>query len=461
MPTKDCCLVDMPGPSGGGKFKQYVKEIINAERQPIRLLEQRKAKQAEKLKLVQDFVGRVRKLPETFRELENVRKFRDVKADWPAKELMDVVVDKDAAEVGEYQIEIVQLAGRHSMISDGFSSVDDSIGTGYFTYTTSAGESRSKWISGGDTTLKGLVRALNNEPDINVQASLINDGSGSDTPWRIVVQGKKSGSDEDIEYPDFYFLDGDFRFSIDEERSAQNAIVKFNGFEIESASNKFELLPGVTVDLMQAKEGYEFTLNLTEDAAKISAKVKALVDAINSVLDFVYQQNKIDASSDTSKTLAGDTSLFTIESRLRRLVFQEFQVDPNNEEDLMRISDVGIQFEKTGQLTFKEDRLKKLMVSDFPRVAQLFAGENGFIQQIKYLTDGFLTPGFGPVSIRENGVKDRMRSIDRDIATKERNLERRETQLKRQFAQLENLMNSMQGQQSYLQQSLGGQSLIG
>ena len=100
-----------------------------------------------------------------------------------------------------------------------------------------------------------------------------------------------------------------------------------------------------------------FSLNITEDIAKITGKVKAFVDAINGVLEFVNKQNKLDATSDTSKTLGGDTALVAIESRLRNLVFESFPVDENDEDITLRLSDIGIQFEKTGVLAFKEDLL--------------------------------------------------------------------------------------------------------
>lgn len=450
--------MDISSPVGGGKFKQFVKELINAERQPIRLIEARKGKENERLKLVQEFVGKVRKLPETYRELDNFKKFRDLKADLPApaKELVEVAVDKDLAETGEYQIEVTQLAGRASMMSNGYSSPDAEVGVGYFTYETPDGESKSVWVGPGNNTLKGLCNAINSQKGMGVQASMINDGSGDENPWRVVVHAKKSGIDNDISYPDFYFLDGDFKFYSDDERPSQNAIIKFNGFEIMSQGNKVDLLPGVTLDLKQAKEDYEFTLSISEDTAKITGKVKALVDAINGVLEFVNKQNKLDSSSDTSRTLGGDTSLQTIESRVRNLMFENFLVDDEDENVFMRLSDVGIQFEKTGMLTFKEDKFKKVLAEDFDSVAELFAGAGNFVEKLKFVTDGFLAPDRGAVTVREKGIRDRIKSMDEDILRKEKNLEKREAQLKRQFSQLEGLMSNMQGQQQYLQQAMGG-----
>ncbi len=450
--------MEISNPLGNGKFKQVVRELVNAEREPIRQLEARKAKENERLKLFQEFLGKMRKLPEVYKELDSFRKFRELKAEWPAKDQLDVLIDKDIAETGEYQIEVTQLAGRHSMISNGYEDPTDEIGIGYFTYDLPSGETKSVWVGPGNNTLQGLVRAINDERKLGVQASLVNDGSDSGTPWRVVIAGKKAGVDQDIVYPDFYFLDGDFRFYADDERQAQNAIIKFNGFEIMSQGNKFELLPGVTLDLKQAKEDYEFTLSIGEDIAKIAAKVRALVDSINAVLDFVVAQNKLTAESDTSRTLGGDTTLFTVQSRIQTWVFEYFNVDYDDEDAYMRLGDIGITFQKEGNLKFDEDKFKKVLADNFDYVAELFAGEGNFIEQVKEMTQSFLAPGIGVLGSREAGIRDRIRRIDQDIARKEMHIARKEQQLKRQFSQLEGLVNSMQGQQGFLQQAFGNAS---
>jgi flagellar hook-associated protein 2 len=197
------------------------------------------------------------------------------------------------------------------------------------------------------------------------------------------------------------------------------------------------------------------TPGITEDISKISGKVKALVDAMNGVLEFVNKQNKLDADSDTTRTLGGDTALFTIESRLRRLIFQQFHVDEDDEDAVMQLSDIGIRFEKTGLLTFNEDKFKKQITENFDYVSELFAGDGNFVPQIKYITDGFLLPDKGTVTTRERGIKDRIKQMDDQIAMKERALDKRQETLKRQFSQLEGLLQSMQGQQQYLQQAMG------
>jgi flagellar hook-associated protein 2 len=224
-----------------------------------------------------------------------------------------------------------------------------------------------------------------------------------------------------------------------------------------------ELVPGLTIDFKKARPGEEFSLSVKEDKEAVGNKISEFIQKINGVLGFINKQNKLDATSDTSRTLGGDTALFTIESRLRTLMFQTFNVASDPEEDdpvYLRLSDVGIQFEKTGLLSFKEDKFKKMVTENFDNIGNLFTGEGNLIERLKDVTEGFLRPETGAVTVREKGIKDRIRAMDNDIVNKERNLDRRETQLKRQFSQLEGLIQNMQGQQQYFQQAIGSAGLI-
>ena len=453
-------MVDMPNSLGGGKFKPYVKAIIEAERAPIRQIEARKAKDAEKLKLLQEFTGRMRKLGDVLKEVDNFKKFRDLKADFGKNDdLMSVEVDKTLAEPGEYQVEIVQLAGRHSMISNGFESADTEIGVGFFSYQTASGDTKSVYLDSDSNTLRSLVNRINSEKDLNLQAMVVNDGSGEENPWRVIVSGKSTGMDQDITYPDFYFVDGDVQFSAENEREAQSAIVKLNGFEIMTPTNKLtELIPGLNIELKQAKEGQEITLTVSEDVGKVSGKIKGLVENINGVLEFINKQNQLDEKSDTTKSLGGDGMLRNIESQLRQLILTPFVVSPENAETEvgLRASDLGIAFERTGQLSFNGEKFQKKLTQDFDQVAGFFTGSGNLIERLKEMNDNLTNSANGLLPMRERGFRDRTRQMDEQIVQKEQQITRKEEGLKQKFANLEATMQNMQSQQAYMAQALGG-----
>jgi len=462
-------------PVGGGMFKQAVKSIIEAESEPIKKLEAHKAKEQTRLKLFNEFRSKFGGLDKAVDDVSSFRKMRELKVDLgDGTSQMAVTIDKEKASPGTYELSINELAGRTSVISNSFKNPDEpAMGMGFITLDLPDGNRREVYVEEDSSSLRGIARLINEQSDFPVRAAVVKDASDADKPWKLIMTAKKEGEANQVTFPDFYFLDGDEDFSLDDTRDAKNANLKVDGFPIETDSNDIQdFLPGVNLHLKQAKPDQPFTMTITEDFQKISGKVKNLVDQVNVVLKFINDQNKIDKDSDTSTTFAGDSGLQNIEYRLRNLMHEGFPVGKTDDPDNLKIfhlSDVGIEFDKSGTLTFKEDKFQKVMEKDFETLSDIFAGSFGLGFQMKTLLSGYTQSGTGMLAQRENSLKQRIRSIDDQIDMKQRNLERRQQSVTEQFSRLEASLGAMQRQQQYLSATLPGgggggnlvQSLLG
>src|SRR5689334_9626920 len=108
-------------PVGGGQFKQALQATIEAERQPIKNLEARKAREEAKMKLFQDFKSKFSGIDRALSEMSDFKKFVEMKADvGDASPYVGVTIDKELAQPGTYQIQVDQLAQRSSVITNGF-----------------------------------------------------------------------------------------------------------------------------------------------------------------------------------------------------------------------------------------------------------------------------------------------------------------------------------------------------
>jgi flagellar hook-associated protein 2 len=455
-------------PVGGGQFKQAVKQIMEAESQPLKALEARKAREEAKLKLFQEFKGKFTGLDKALAEMSDFRKFRELKVDLgDAEKIVNVTVDKDKAEPGSYQLQIDQLAARTSVMSNGFEDPNDtSLGIGYVSMYSANGDSQDIYIDDDHASLNGIASAINGFPDSTVRASVIKDVSNSDSPWKLIIAAKKDGAANQINFPDFYFLDGSKDFYIEGDYEAKNAKILVDNFPIEAESNDIaNFLPGVNLKLKQAKPEEPFMLTITEDTQKVAGKVKSLIDQINTVFAFITKQNQIDERSDTRTTFAGDTGLQNIEYRLRNLLHEGFFGGQNADGDpkLVFMNQVGIEFDKTGQLTFKEDKFKKLIETDFASISEAITGEIGFAYQMKSVLEGYTRIGSGLLATREQGLRARITDIDRQIDSKARHLERRQQQLVDKFSKLEATLGNLQRQQQYVSAALpagGGNNIV-
>lgn len=449
--------------ASGGQLNQALKAAIDAERQPIKQLEARKGKEEARMKLFQDFKGKFSNFDRTLAEFTDFNKFKEFKVDLgDGENNMAVTIDKEKVQPGSYDIEIASLAKRSSIISNGFENPNAAdLGVGYVVVYGPKGDKEEIYIGGRNSSLTGIAAAINSKQDSSVKATVVKDSSDPDAPWRLIVSAKKDGIIGEVEFPEFYFLDGIKDLRVENDNEAANAVLKVNGFEIEADGNKIpDFLSGVNLDLKQAKEGQTFTLNITEDTAKMAGKVKGLVDQINGVLEFITKQNTVDEKTDTSAGFTGDTSLQSIEFRIRNLMHEGFPVwdKPDDPETprMVFLNQMGVTFEKNGQLSFKEENFNKAISKDFYGVAQAISGEYGFASQIKSVMGNYTRPGNGLLAGREQSLRSRITRIDRDIENKERNVARKTESLTQQFSRMQSSMANMQQQQQQLQASLGG-----
>lgn len=445
-----------------GLPKDLVQRLVEAEREPIKQLEVRKKNEEAKLKLAQDLNKRVSDIGAGVKDLTRFRSFRDLMAVNGRPDIMDVSVDKNTAEPGNYQIEVVQMAGRSSMMSNGLENPDEiQIGAGYFSYELPNGETKEVYVDPENSTLNGLAKLINNQKDLDLNAIVVDDGTGSDEPWRLIVTHNKSGEVNDAEFPSFYFLDGDEDFYLDKEKMAQNSLIKVNGFEVEFEGNKVStLFPGVTLDLKDAAPGKEFTLKIQEDTKSIKGKVDGVVQKLNEVLSFIQSQNKLDKDSNTANTLGGDITLQTLEFKVRNLVLNPIMTEYGP----VKMGDLGVVFNRSGLLDFNGDKLERMLNENFGAVSQFFVGTedggDGFANRLD-LAARNLTRSEGVVSSRLEGIQRRIRDIDRQIENKERQIATTEQQLKDKFSKLESTMARLKAQQASVQGALGGSSLPG
>jgi flagellar hook-associated protein 2 len=448
-------------PVGGGQFKEAVRQIIEAESQPIKVLEARKAKEDARLKLFQEFKTKFGGLDKAISEIATFSKFRELKVDLgDGGNLVSVTLDKDKAEPGVYNIEIDDLAARTSVISNGFdSATDTTLGNGFITMNLQNGESAEIYVDDKNSNLRGIANAINHNANAPVRASVVRDESDTDAPYKLLLSAKKDGAANQLDFPEFYFMDGGSEFYIEDDREAQNASITIDGFPIELPSNDVvDFLQGVNMHLKQARPDQPFTMTITEDYQKIAGKMKGLVDQVNQVLQFIIKQNTVDEKSDTSTTFAGDSSLQSMEYRLRNAIQAGFPVtDPDTGGmKVMYLTQMGVEFEKTGQMLFKEDKFNKAVESNFDMVAEAISGPTGFAATIKTLTDSYTRTGNGLLNVKEQGLKSRIKAVDDQIDQKKILLEKKKQSVVDQFSRLEATLGNLQRQQQYVSATLGG-----
>jgi flagellar hook-associated protein 2 len=440
------------GSINSGLPKDIVQQIVEAEKIPIRQMEARKGKVEDKKALVGQLISLVEAMRGEVLKNKGARSLREMKVNTGENPNIAVTFDKNIAEPGKYNLEVVQLAGKSSAISNGVEDKDKTyIGVGYIKAVLPDGETKEIYVDQENATLTGLAKLINSNTELGLRANVVNDGKGEDEPWRIIISMNETGDGKRAEFPNLYLVDGEVDLHFEEEKSAQDAVVKLDGFEIELPNNKAtELIPGITIDLKKAKPGEEINIEISEDVTKIGGKISSLVDNINNVLKFIKEQNALSEKSDTSRTLGGDLTLTQIESRIRTTVFTPIKTDKG----MVRIGDLGITFERSGLLKFDQSKFEAVLNKDYEMVSQTISGKydekqgktNGFVDLLDEAAKALLNQPSGTLQTRKSGLQSQINQIDRQIANRERMIGQKEEILKAKFARLEETMSKIRGQ---------------
>ena len=440
-----------------GLPKDIVQQLMKAERIPIERMEVRKEKFGSKRQLVQQLADLMKDLKGHLTRHGSSSKLKEYKASFNDS-IVEMTVDRNVVFPGSYQLQVERLAQKSSAMTSGVEDPDESyLGVGRIRYSLPDGQEKELYVDSGNSSLRGVARLINASD--GMRASVIDDGSGSETPWRLIISLEDTGDGHRAEFPYFYFIDGDYDFFVEFERKAHDALVYFDGFEIEQPGNKISnLIPGVTIDLKKAAPGEEFTIGIKEDIKLISDKIKEMVSKINSILGFITQQNNMDEKTDTSRTLGGDILLQTIEGRLRRLIFQDIPTDFG----LRKIGHLGVSFLRTGQLDFDQEKFEATTAENYKLTEQILTGKlteegktKGFMNRLSELIDHGLRAPDGAFYNRLQGLKSNMDDIDRKINQKERLLEQKERALKDKYARLESTISKIKNSAAGLS-ALGG-----
>lgn len=438
------------GGLASGLPPNLVDQVIEAERMPVKQMQDQKAKIEDKVKLVTDLETKINDIGKSLTSVIGAKGFVDKKFNSSFPDILGGTLDPERAEPGEWTVEVLQLAGKPSVVTGGFPDKDKTtMGVGYIKFDTQDGE-KEVYISEDNSTLEKIASSINNA-GIGIRAVIVNDRSDKEDSYRLEIAGLKTGDDNEVKFPTVYFLDGQKDFTFSANMKAQNAKYKLDGHEFEATENMItDLIPGVTIDLKKAQPGQQIRLNISENYDVISEKVKSFVDSYNAALGFIQGQNKLTQDKNGNPRLGplgGDSMLRMTESRMRGII-QDLQ-DTNSKYN--RIIQLGVEFNRNGTLNFNQDKFRKILTAEPLEVVEFLRGDGantGFITNMKKRLNNLTDPSAGTVGVRKKSMQDRTQQIDRRIENKEKSLSRREDQLRKQFAKMEETMSKIQAQGS-------------
>ncbi|MFN9706091.1 MAG: flagellar filament capping protein FliD, partial [Planctomycetota bacterium] len=233
---------------------------------------------------------------------------------------------------------------------------------------------------------------------------------------------------------------------------ATDARVQLNGgVTVTRSSNTIsDLIAGVTLELKSdASPTQSVAITVSNDSTATTKKVQDFVDAYNKVVDFLADQNQLDADGKAKGPLFGDSTLRALRAGLRTIAGSA--VPGTGNASFQLLSQLGVKADTAGKLTLTGTALAEALATDEAAVAAVFTSSaNGIAGRVVAQIDVYTDSVDGLIKNRTEAFDRQSKDATTRITQAERRLTSFEKQLEQKYANLEQLMGRLQSQGSSL-----------
>jgi len=430
-------MISAPGIGSGLDVNSIVKQLVAIERQPINRLQADKANLNAQVSAFGTLKSALSTFQDALASLKTVSAFQVFTATSADSAAFTATADSTAA-IGSTNIQATQLAVADKQASVGIADTGTTtLGTAGDTVQFTV-NGNSFTVNGGGLTLTGLRDAINNATDnVGVTATIL---SETPTSNRLILTSDNTGTANAITTSFTGTLGTDL--GLTSVTAPKDAQITVDGFTVTRSSNTIsDALSGVTLTLVGTNTTAA-ALTIGRDTDTVKTNIQSFVDAFNAL--------KTTMDGLGSKELQADSTLRSIQNAIQSVL----NTPPASGSSFSYLSEIGVALQKDGTLAVDSTLLDPALASNFSDVAQLLANDNqGFLFRLDNSVTGFTQFG-GLIDARNDGLNDRISTVDDRISSAERRLQITEKRIRSQFTALDTLLGKLNGTSSFLTQQL-------
>ena len=380
------------------------------------------------------------------------------------------VTADNTASVGSSQIEIVNLASAHKMISTAsFAGPTTAVGAGAMTISLGSTSFNVQIVGGQNNTLAGIRDAINNATgNTGITASIltVSNGAGG-TQSKLVLSADDTGTanaisvavtgDSDGNDTNNVGLSAFLNANMEQKSTAANALIRVDGFDVTSSTNVFkDAIQGVTLTAVKANPTVNETLTVGINKTAIKDNLALFVENFNALSETLEFLTKYDPETQEAGLLTGDSTVRSIETQLRRTMTNVVSELGGNFNSL---ASLGITTQRDGTLKLDSTKLDSALTTNFDDVANLLGGEDGIAKKLDTTLNNFLKTG-GLISSRNETFLKQLKDIDSQRERLELRMTSYEERLRAQYAAMDAIVANLNATGDYVAQQMESISQI-
>jgi flagellar hook-associated protein 2 len=450
------------GIGSGLDLNGLLDQLKDAERGKLAPITRQQEQQEAKISAYGKIQSSLEGLKETVDGLKDPKLFQSLSASVRGDEIT-ATADAEALP-GSYRVEVSKLATNGTLATSRVNDSSEALtlnGATQLQLNFGAGATSSSVTIdiAADSSLEGVRDAINANKDAGASASIIFDGTG----YRLALSSSDTGIDASIQ--SFTFLDeANAEVSVeaaeggalvsDSVIDGQDAELTVNGIPITSDTNQVEgAIQGVTLNLgslgIGEGETASSTVTIERNTLKIREAVGDFVEAFNEMKGTIGSLTQYSGDRETAGELVGDSTVRTIEGRLRSTLTSGVAGG-----EFSTLNQLGITLQRDGTLEIDEGAISDLAKNNPDALSDFFAGvegEDGLADSLSK-TVAQLTDDNGTLGIAINGAENRVESLGARFERMEQSIERTISRYRVQFGQLDSMIAQMNQTSSYLTQ---------
>lgn len=418
-----------------------VSELMKIERLPIKRLKNDQSYFKSRLNVFSELDGKLQEFLAKAEAIDTSAELNSPSINTSTEDYLSATAS-GTADVGSYQVTVVDLAQQQKDVSQGYADkTSATFGTGSLNLTV-AGVSNSITIDSTNNSLEGIAEAIN-DSDLGVQATIINDGTAS--PYRLILTGENVSDSFSL---DSSGLSGgtDANLAMTNTQVGQQAHIIVDGIDVYSDSNSVDSsLPGLSLELFQADQNVSTTVNVSADKDVTKEKIQEFVDAYNGVINYIAEQKSADWGN--------DSAFRSIKRRLQDMLISQ----QSGGGSFTTLSQIGFETQRDGTISVNSTTLSDALTDDYEGVISLFSGtsdSDGISTEFAVYLEQMTDTATGLYAGRKESTDSNLRRIDQRILSLEARLEQKEETLRAKFTAMESLISGMNSQSTFLSQQM-------
>jgi flagellar hook-associated protein 2 len=282
--------------------------------------------------------------------------------------VLGATADSTAA-LGTYNFQVLSVAQANQIATVGNTSETANLGAGSISIQLGQAGATTIQIPEGSSNLDGIAQTIN-AAGLGVNASVINDGSGS-ASYRLMLTSQNTGTANAITVTGTGGQASLFTgaTTLQAASDAQIAIGSgANAITLTNSSNTFtNVVQGVT---LTAQSLGSSSVTIGTDASGVSSAVSTLVSDFNGIAQFMTDNASYDSTTNVQGPLFSDSS---VRSAFNSLTQQLLGSVPGLPLSMSTLSAIGVGYDQTtGQLTLDQTQLASAIQSNPQGVGKLF-----------------------------------------------------------------------------------------